>query len=541
MNKILTSYDSKLSYGMSLVVQKNYIEAKKIFKNLTTADSKRYEAYLNLSNIESILNNFDKSEKILKKFLSKNIYNRFIVEALANLYFNISDKKKLKFLINYYLDIKENHILYYFKAILSEEDAKINDSIFFFNKTIKMDNKFWPAYEKLFSLYEKTEKFDEFKKLIETSEKLFNNNYQLLYFKALLEQRTNNNKRSLDIINDNYLENNFLKNSNINYLINLYDLFSKIYLKLKKYNYSLNYAIKRNEINLKKSNNIKYNKRILLDIIKKYKIFYNSYENIKIKNNSTLKHNNLTFLVGFPRSGTTLLDSILRSHSKTIVLEEKPYLINIRHEFYKINTLEKILSISDKLIIEFQEKYFKSFDYSEKKLIIDKFPLNLIELGFIKKIFPNSKIILALRHPLDSILSCVLTSFKINEAMANYENLETTAYFYNEIFHLFKIYKNVLNLNYHEVKYENVVHDFDNTIKNLLNYLNLDNESNLKKFYITAKNRDRISTPSYNQVTQPIYTKSINRYKNFEKIEKIKPLIKYWINEFNYEEFKNYK
>ena len=167
-------------------------------------------------------------------------------------------------------------------------------------------------------------------------------------------------------------------------------------------------------------------------------------------------------------------------------------------------------------------------------MIIDKFPLNIIELGFIKKIFPDSKIILALRHPLDSILSCVLTSFKINEAMANYENLETAAYFYNEVFSLFKVYTNALQIDYHKIKYENVVNNFDAEIKQLLFFLNIKFEDNLNKFFITAQKRDKIKTPSYNQVTKPIYKNALNRYKNFNEINKITPLINNWIKEFGY-------
>ena len=164
----------------------------------------------------------------------------------------------------------------------------------------------------------------------------------------------------------------------------------------------------------------------------------------------------------------------------------------------------------------------------------NKFPLNLIELGFIKKIFPDCKIILALRHPLDAILSCVLTSFKINEAMANYENLETSALFYDQVFSLFNIYKENMLLNYHSIKYENVVFNFDKEIKKLVSFLGIEYEDSLSEYYITAKNREKISTPSYHQVVQPIYTKSIERYKQFPEIEKIKPLVSKWINEFNY-------
>ena len=119
-----------------------------------------------------------------------------------------------------------------------------------------------------------------------------------------------------------------------------------------------------------------------------------------------------------------------------MVLEEKPYLLDIRHKFYKDHKLNDILQIREAEKIKMQEMYFNSFDYNPDKLVIDKYPLNLIELGFIKTLFPNSKIILAIRHPLDCIISCVLTSFKMNDAMVHFENIQTTSVFYNECFDL---------------------------------------------------------------------------------------------------------
>lgn len=529
------NYDLNLNLGMIEINDKNYIQSKIIFKKLISINKKRFEAYLNLSNIENINSNFKESEKVLKKFISKNGYKKEIISALSILYYNIRDFKKLKFIINQYINMEENHILIYLKAILLEEDNQLNDSIIFLEKCILKDNRFWPAYEKIFNLCERINNLDKFHKFLLKAKEIFITEVKIFYFRALYEQRSDNNIFALKIINENEIEAKFIKEANINYLINLYDLLSKINNKVGKYDLSLNFAIKRNKITLKKENNQKFDKNILLNIINKYKNFYtlNSKENFQIPNRGKL-YKNLTFLVGFPRSGTTLIDSILRSHSKTLVLEEKPYLINIRHKFFKRNSLDKILTISDKEIIELQNEYLSSFNYSKDKIIIDKFPLNLIELGFIKIIFPNSKIILALRHPLDSILSCVLTSFKINEAMANYEDLDKAAFFYDEVFSLFNIYKNTLKLDYHSIKYENLVNEFNDEIKNLLSFLNLDYEDSLKNFHITAKKRDKINTPSYNQVTQPIYRNSLERYKNFNQTESIKPIISKWIKQFSY-------
>ena len=216
------------------------------------------------------------------------------------------------------------------------------------------------------------------------------------------------------------------------------------------------------------------------------------------------------------------------------MLEEKPYLLDVRHDFYKNHKLADILKVNETEKIKMQEKYFNSFDYKADKVIIDKYPLNLIELGFIKTLFPDSKIILAIRHPLDCIISCVLTAFKMNDGMINFENIHTTSFFYNECFELLFKYFYYYEIKYHQVKYENIVTDFKHEISKLINFLNLNFEENINNFQITAKQREKINTPSYDQVVQPIYSSSINRYKNFDEIKNIKVDINRWINQFAY-------
>ena len=165
------------------------------------------------------------------------------------------------------------------------------------------------------------------------------------------------------------------------------DLMSKNYEKMGNYNLSFKNMKERNIFLSKVLENKKFNKNIILDTIQTYRNFFVK-ENFK-KISNLPKHNNLVFLVGFPRSGTTLLDSILRTHSKTLVLEEKPYLLNIRHNYFKKNNnnINAIKSLSFEKIAELQKNYFKQINLQNKnndKIIIDKFPLSIIELGFIK-------------------------------------------------------------------------------------------------------------------------------------------------------------
>ena len=189
--------------------------------------------------------------------------------------------------------------------------------------------------------------------------------------------------------------------------------------------------------------------------------------------------------------------------------------------FIKINEISEILKIDEDEKIRMQNKYISSFEYSPNKLIIDKYPLNLIELGFIKTIFPKSKIILAVRHPLDCIISCVLTAFKMNDGMVNFENIHTTSFFYNECFEMLFKYFLFMKYNIYQIKYENIIYNFENEITKLIKFLNLNFEDNIYNYQKTALQREKINTPSYDQVVQPLYTSSINRHKNFDEIKNI--------------------
>jgi hypothetical protein len=372
--------------------------------------------------------------------------------------------------------------------------------------------------------------------LIRRSKKIFENNFRFKYFEALYFFRTSNYNNVQKILENKKLNSFFLSNNNKSFLVDYYNLLSKNYEKLKDYSKCLNYALERNKILINLEKNSSFNKKDILDTVTSYTKFFNSNSrHLFTSKNIGLNHSNLAFLVGFPRSGTTLLDTILRAHSKTLVIEEKPYLLNLRHNFFKNNSLTSLVQISEKEKIKIQEKYFKSFNYDPNKAIIDKFPLNILELGFIKTIFPNAKIILAIRHPLDCIISCVLTAFNINEAMLNFENLKTTAYFYDKTFTLLIKYIEYYNIFFHMVKYEEVVTDFDNQIKKLLNYLQLDFEEKIVKFYDTAKSREKIHTPSYHQVVKPLYSNSINRHLNFNEINTIINQVEKWINFYSYQ------
>ena len=139
-----------------------------------------------------------------------------------------------------------------------------------------------------------------------------------------------------------------------------------------------------------------------------------------------------------------------------------------------------------------------------------------------------------MRHPCDAVISCYFSFFAMNDAMINFLDLKDSVSFYNSVFNLFEQFEREINVGYHIIKYEDFVKNFKETLEKLLKYINLDYEKKLENYFTTAKKRDKINTPSYNQVIQPIYSTSINRYTNFTDAKFIKPLLEKWINRFEY-------
>jgi len=528
-------YEYILNQGLVKVTQKKYLESKQFFLNLIEKNKLRYEGYLNLSNILALEKKYNEAIDLLENYLNKIDSHQEIVNGLATHLFNNKDYKKLITHVNENLSKHDNHILNYLKGYCLNINNNNSEAEIFLKKSLRLNKNFWPSCELLLNIYDNRSMLSVMRGLIKNSKNHFSDNIKFKYFESLYLYRTSDYVGADKILNSKSFTNYIEKNENTNFLADCYGLLSKNNDKLLNHKQSLDYALKRNKILIGLDVNKDINKKDLIQTIETYTNFFDVKSNkFSVSKTRGLKHSNLTFLIGFPRSGTTLLDTILRSHSKTLVIEEKPYLLNIRHHFFKNHNLSELINLEEKNKIDLQEKYFNSFKFDPNKTIIDKFPLNLIELGFIKTIFPESKIILAIRHPLDSILSCVLTSFKINEAMLNFENLETTAFFYNKTFNLMIKYINFFEIYSHHIKYENVVLDFDNQIKNLLSYLNLEFEDSIKKFYETAKSREKIHTPSYDQVVKPLYSSSINRHLNFSNIGKIVPVVEKWIDFFGY-------
>ena len=226
------------------------------------------------------------------------------------------------------------------------------------------------------------------------------------------------------------------------------------------------------------------------------------------------------FVVGLPRSGTTLVERILGSHSKA---QDAGELQDFPMEMVKLirqNTdgrrLTKQETVAESTNLDFTQlgaAYMKSVSQrvSNTPHFIDKLPLNYLNLGLIARALPNAKIVLLQRNPMDSCYAMLKTLF--SEAYPFSYALDDLAAYYIAWRSLMNHWRETLGEKIHIVQYETLVSDTQSTIAALLSYCELPWEDACLDFH---RREDGVSTASSAQVRQPIYTSSLEKWRHYE-------------------------
>ncbi len=247
------------------------------------------------------------------------------------------------------------------------------------------------------------------------------------------------------------------------------------------------------------------------------------------------------FLVGFPRSGTTLLDTILRSHGTITVVEEKPTVIGMANVLgFPIGYPYGLADLDPPQLSELRKTYFAELDkhlepQDRSVIAIDKMPLYIVHAGLIQRVFPQARFLFVQRHPCDCVLSCFMRNFGHNDAMANLLDLEDAARLYDKVMSLWRQYRAVLPLAVHTVRYERLVEAFEETLAPALDFLGVGWDDGVQDYAETARRRGKVNTPSYDQVTQPLYTRARGRWERYrEQMRPVLPLLLPWAKRCGY-------
>lgn len=223
------------------------------------------------------------------------------------------------------------------------------------------------------------------------------------------------------------------------------------------------------------------------------------------------------FIIGMPRSGTSLTEQILASHPDVYGAGERNYINEIvagisartdNDEGYP----ECVTSLDQSGIDAFAKEYLEKIDHlsGSASRVTDKMPHNFMNLGLIALLFPGARIVHCKRDPRDTCLSIYFQNFGWLHSYAT--NLENLVQYYRLYLDIMRHWECVLELPIMTLHYEDLVTDQERVSRQLVDFLDLEWNDNCLQFHTLKRN---VATVSYDQVRQPLYTNSLNRWKNY--------------------------
>ncbi len=460
-------------YGNILKIQKKYKQSILAFEKSIKLDNNYSEAYNNLANVQKQIGLVDEALKNYEKSILKNKKNIQAYFNLANLF---KYQKKFELAIQNY------------------------------NKVIEIDSKFVEAYSNIGQIYgeasvdyefytndtnSENEKFDfsKIEKILQELKKInANDEIYLKLLKVITEKNLSNLEKQ-----------------------HMYYSMGKVSLDIGNDEEAFKYLDKANSLKLQ---DIKFSiKKLKKDFKRTKEIFSKKNQDKSYKNQFSSYP---IFILGMPRSGTTLLEQIISYHSEVYgggELDFLPTAINLNE-----NQIENNLELAlDKI----RHNYlFNLNKLSKKNLITDKLPANFKHIGIILEAIPEAKIIHLCRNPMAVCWSNYKSNFLSNGGMEYSHKQEDIAEFYIEYHELMLFWNKKYSGKIINLDYEKLVQNFNKEIKNLFLKLDLKWENKVLEFY---KNNRAVETASFMQVRNKIYKDSSEQWKKYSRY--LKPMM----------------
>jgi tetratricopeptide (TPR) repeat protein len=243
----------------------------------------------------------------------------------------------------------------------------------------------------------------------------------------------------------------------------------------------------------------------------------------------------LAFLGGHPRSGTTLLEQVLDAHPEVAALDEpSAFLQVLQPEFHKskelsnkrLNTLRKIY---------FEALLFEVGPSGQGKLLVDKNPSPTARLPLWLRVFPELRVLIALRDPRDVILSCYFQNIPLNATNVNFLSFERLAKHYADLMDIWLAVREWDGFAWIEVRYEDTVAQLEQEGRRVTEFLGLSWNEAQARFYEKSIQK-QLYSPTYQDVTKPVYGTSVGRWRAYEKyLAPVFPALKPYCVEWGYD------
>jgi tetratricopeptide (TPR) repeat protein len=463
-------------YGLALQNQKQNKQAINYFNKSISLESKDCTVFNNLAN----------SYKFL--FLNKYAYKNF--EKCLEI-----NPNYLPALINF--------------AVLKKEINDYEGAIRLFKTAldIKPNPNEIKILFSLAELYKQKGEIENSKKILEKILELDNSNSAAHYSLSKYIDYKKENNHHIEM--EKLLKKDTLKNDEI---INFSFALGKAYEEKNDYEKSYNFYKVANDTKSKLFNhNFNYFSNLKTDLI-------NHFEKLNISKIKKYNEKKIIFICGMPRSGTTLVEQIISSHHSVEASGENSILPNIFENKIGNKLKKNSKEIKDFILYDgelLNEYYFRRLDNLNvnNKIVTDKTLQNFIWIGFIRSLFPNSKIINCLRNPKDVCLSIYKNNFNDMFMSWSYKQ-EEIANFFNFYSNLMEFWNLKFSNEIYNLTYENLLGDSKNEIKKLISFCDLPWDEECLNFH---NNKAPVKTASSIQVRKPLYRSSKNLSKNYSK------------------------
>ena len=446
--------------------------SKKFFNFAIKIENTNLAAINNLGNSHRLLFEFEEAEKCFNKVLDKNPNHIQSLVNLGNLRYELNNLNEAIELFEKALTLDKNLVLAHYNAGLTYQSlGNHTKATYHYNIIQELQPKITIVDRQM--------------------SRMIKYNKQESHLNIML-----NKLEKLDLDQHSKVDLNFA--------------IGKAYEDMNDYNKSFFY--------IERANNIK-NSLLNFDVQKDIKLSKDLVDNFinTIQNNSNTnnKEKKLVFIVGLPRSGTSLIEQIISSHSNVYGGGELIFLeILLKRAFTENNKFIKDKLADDKIFQNVSDKFYdhiRKFYDGKKNIITDKTPQNFMWIGLIKKIFPEAKFIHSIRNPKDNCLSIYKNLF---DGDINWSyNLDNILKYFENYRYIISKYKSEFDKDILDIKYEDLIENPENKIKKILNFCELDFEDACLNFY---NNKRAIKTLSISQARQPMYKSSIGTGEKFE-------------------------
>lgn len=246
------------------------------------------------------------------------------------------------------------------------------------------------------------------------------------------------------------------------------------------------------------------------------------------------------FVLGFPRSGTTLLEVVLEGHPQVVSLEESESLMDGIREFMRQpEDLDRLLRAPAATLDELRESYWRHVAQAglevRGKIFVDKNPLDTLKLPLIARLFPSARILIACRDPRDVVLSCFRHRFRMSAPMYELLTLEGAAAYYDAVMRVLLECMRILPLETCLVRHEDVVSAFTREMHRICEFLKLQWLPAMEDFAPRTRRRE-ILTPSAAQLARGLDASGVGRWRRYRtQLEPVLPRLARWVGHFRFD------